>query len=185
MIYVVQVQSKKEDEMVRAISLLSTPEQIEDVFCVKKKRLKKFEGGWHIVVETCFKGYVFVKTNDPRKVLPTLSQIDAFTKLITVGKEETRIFIPLTEHEEKMIYKLINGKNHDIIEISNVKTHDGRITEVIDGPLKEFEKNIIQTNLHARLVTVVDTLIGQDVAFQLGINMIEKFISLDDLDIYY
>ena len=185
MIYVVQVQSRKEDEIVDAISVLSNPNLIEDVFSIKKKRLKKFEGGWHIVVETCFKGYVFVKTDHPRSVLSALSQIDAFTKLISVGREASRIFIPLTLHEEEMLYKLIGGKEHRIIDISDVRTFDGKIVEVLSGPLKDYENNIIKTNFHGRLVTIVDTLIGQDVAFQLGINMKEKYIDLENLDLYY
>ena len=176
MYYVIQVKTGKEQKAIDDILKNKPDDASFDVFAPYRKSLRKFKGEMKEVVERCFPGYVFVETNDAKKLFFELYWIPGFTKLL--GREaDTYNFVPLDQDESRMIDILYSKNNNRITEISKIEVKEGETIRVLDGPLMGLETQIKKVNLHKRTVKVEFTMCGRLVSADVAIDIVTNIIN--------
>ena len=176
MYYVIQVKTGKEQKAIDDIMKNKPDDASFDVFAPYRKSLRKYKGVMKEVIERCFPGYVFVETNDAKRLFFELYWIPGYTRLL--GREaDTYNFVPLDKDEARMIDILYSANNNRITEISNIEVKEGQTIKVLDGPLVGLETQIKKVNLHKRTVTVEFMMCGRLVESQIGINIITDIIN--------
>lgn len=171
MYYVIQVQTRHEEEIIDMIKKLVSKEILLDIFSPSVEVNKKYKDGWRKVTRKCFPGYVFVNTNNPAELFKELYPVPAFTKLLGVGKTGERSFIPLSSDEAYSLEALA-GKEHNV-GISDIRLEQGKIVEVLSGPLKGKTGEIIKVNLHKRICVILMDMAGRKCEVTLGINIVK------------
>ena len=173
MYYVVQVRTGKEAKAIEDIRANSSNPAGIDVFTPFRREVRKYKGEYKTVVVPCFPGYVFVETDDPKKLFYDLHRIEDFTRLL--GREgHSYHFMHLSEDEERVIDILYGRDSQRVTDISNIEIIEGSKIRVLDGPLYNMEGKVIKVNLHKRKVTVEITLCTRSIFVDLGINIITK-----------
>ena len=173
MYYVIQVKTGKEQQAIEDIMKYKSDQSDFDVFAPYRKALRKYHGEFKEVIERSFPGYVFVETNDAKKLFFDLYWVPGYTRLL--GREGlTYNFVPLSEEEARMIDILYNANYGRITEISNIEVQEGDKILVLDGPLAGLKSQIVKVNLHKRYVVVQFPLCGRSVEARIGINIISK-----------
>lgn len=176
MYYVIQVRTGKEQDAINDIMKNKPDDASFDVFAPYRKSLKKYRGVMKEVVERCFPGYVFVETDDVKRLFFELYWIPGFTKLL--GREgDTYNFVPLNKDESRMIDILYSKNTDRITEISNIEVKEGEMIRVLDGPLFGHETQILKVNLHKRTVTIGFMMCGRLQKAQVAINIITNVLN--------
>ena len=166
--YVIQTLSGEEDRTAGMIKKMVSPEFVKECFVPKRERVKKFQGYWNKVEEVLFRGYAFVVSERPKELYEELKRIPALTKVL--GREGDS-FMALDEKEESMVKELGN-KDHKTL-LSRIKVGEQRTIRIIDGPLKNYEGNIVKVNLHRREAVDQVDFMGRAVELYMGIEMVE------------
>ena len=174
MYYVIQVQTGKEEKVIEDIRRYKKHEETFDVFSPSMKQLRKYKDGWKEVTVKCFPGYLFVETDDVKKLFEDLYWIEGFTKLLGKERGSDNNFLPLNEDESRVIDILYSEESGRTTEISDIVVEEGDHIRVVSGPLMGFEGQIVKKNLHKRQVTVKISLAGRGVEANLGTNIITK-----------
>ena len=144
MYYVVQVKTGKEQETIDNIKRQRKNQSDFDVFAPYRKSLRKYHGEMKEIKERCFPGYIFVETDDAKKLFFELYWVPGFTKLL--GREGlTYNFLPLDEEESRMVDILYNANSNRTTEISNVEVQEGDKIVILDGPLTGIQSQIKKT----------------------------------------
>ena len=173
MYYVIQVKTGKEQQAIDDIKKYKSQEADFDVFAPYRKELRKYKSVFKEVTVRCFPGYLFVETDDAKKLFFDLYWVPGFTKLL--GREGlTYNFVPLDEDESRMIDILYNAGSGRTTPISDIEVVEGEKIRIVTGPLMGIESTIKKVNLHKRLVTVEFMLCNRKVEAQVGINIITK-----------
>ena len=173
MYYVIQVKTGKEQQAIDDIKIYKSQEADFDVFAPYRKELRKYKSVFKEVTVRCFPGYLFVETDDAKKLFFDLYWVPGFTKLL--GREGlTYNFVPLDEDESRMIDILYNAGSGRTTPISDIEVVKGEKIRIVTGPLMGIESTIKKVNLHKRLVTVEFMLCNRKVEAQVGINIITK-----------
>lgn len=176
MYYVIQVKTGKEQQAIEDILKNKPDDASFDVFSPYRKSFRKYKGVMREVVERCFPGYIFVETNDVKRLFKQLYFTPGFQRLL--GREaETENFVPLDKDESRMIDILYSVNNNRITEISNIEVKEGEMIRVLDGPLVGLETQIKKVNLHKRTVLVEFMMCGRLVTAPIGINIITNIIN--------
>ena len=176
MYYVIQVKTGKEQQAIEDILKNKPDDASFDVFSPYRKSFRKYKGVMKEVVERCFPGYIFVETNDVKRLFRQLYFTPGFQRLL--GREaETENFVPLDKDESRMIDILYSANNNRITEISNIEVKEGEMIRVLDGPLVGLETQIKKVNLHKRTVLVEFMMCGRLVTAPIGINIITNIIN--------
>ena len=176
MYYVIQVKTGKEQQAIEDILKNKPDDASFDVFSPYRKSFRKYKGVMREVVERCFPGYIFVETNDVKRLFKQLYFTPGFQRLL--GREaETENFVPLDKDESRMIDILYSANNNRITEISNIEVREGEMIRVLDGPLMGLETQIKKVNLHKRTVLVEFMMCGRLVTAPIGINIITNIIN--------
>ncbi len=176
MYYVIQVKTGKEQQAIDDILKNKPDDASFDVFAPYRKSLRKYKGVMKEVVERCFPGYIFVETNDVKRLFRQLYFTPGFQRLL--GREaETENFVPLDKDESRMIDILYSANNNRITEISNIEVREGEMIRVLDGPLTGLETQIKKVDLHKRTVLVEYMMCGRLVTSPVGINIITNIIN--------
>ncbi len=171
MYFVINTMSRLEEEMMSKIKRSLDNKIISDIFIVKRKRLRKKDGNWKEYEEKLFPGYIFVETEDPKKIASEIRNIDGFKKLVGMGEIGHMNYIPLTLDEENMINDLI-GKEKKTIGISTISIEEGKSVKIISGPLVGYEGKVLKYDLHKRVALVSIPFAGRETTIQLGIDVI-------------
>lgn len=176
MYYVIQVKTGKESKAIEDILKNKPDDASFDVFAPYRKTIRKFKGVEKEIIERCFPGYIFVETDDAKKLFFELYWIPGYTKLL--GREaDTYNFVPLDQDESRMIDILYNKNNNRITEISNIEVKEGETIRVLDGPLMGLETQIKKVNLHKRTVTIEYSMCGRLVTSNISIRIITNIIN--------
>lgn len=176
MYYVIQVKTGKESKAIEDILKNKPDDASFDVFAPYRKTIRKFKGVEKEIIERCFPGYVFVETDDAKKLFFELYWIPGYTKLL--GREaDTYNFVPLDQDEARMIDILYSKNNNRVTEISNIEVKEGETIRVLDGPLMGLETQIKKVNLHKRTVTIEYSMCGRLVTSNISIRIITNIIN--------
>lgn len=176
MYYVIHVRTGKEQDAINDIMKNKPDDASFDVFAPYRKSLRKYKGVMKEVVERCFPGYVFVETDDVKRLFFELYWIPGYTRLL--GRDgDTYNFVPLDKDESRMIDILYSKNNDRITEISNIEVREGEMIRVLDGPLFGLETQIKKVNLHKRTVTINFMMCGRVQSADLAINIITNVLN--------
>ncbi len=167
--YVIQTFIGQEEKTADMIRKMVISDFIEDCFVLKREKLKKFHGRWNKVEEVLFQGYVFVISGKPKELYEELKQVPKLTKVL--GREKD-YFGELGESERRII-ESIDNQNHKTA-LSKVVVGEGKWIQVIGGPLKGYEGNIVKMNLHKREVEVEVEFMGRKMELKMGIEMVSR-----------
>lgn len=176
MYYVIHVRTGKEQDAINDIMKNKPDDASFDVFAPYRKSLRKYKGVMKEVVERCFPSYVFVETDDVKRLFFELYWIPGYTRLL--GRDgDTYNFVPLDKDESRMIDILYSKNNDRITEISNIEVREGEMIRVLDGPLFGLETQIKKVNLHKRTVTINFMMCGRVQSADLAINIITNVLN--------
>ena len=176
MYYVIHVRTGKEQDAINDIMKNKPDDASFDVFAPYRKSLRKYKGVMKEVVERCFPSYVFVETDDVKRLFFELYWIPGYTRLL-VRDGDTYNFVPLDKDESRMIDILYSKNNDRITEISNIEVREGEMIRVLDGPLFGLETQIKKVNLHKRTVTINFMMCGRVQSADLAINIITNVLN--------
>lgn len=175
MYYVIQVKSGNEDKVIEEIAKQNRKAIVFDAFAPRRKTKRKYKEGWKEVEERCFPGYVFVETNEAKKLFKDLYWIPEFTRLLgQEGKSDN--FAPLSEEEARMVDILYGKRSNRVTDISRIEIQEGDKVRILDGPLRDLETRIKKVNLHKRKVTVELTICNQPFDVEVGIEIITPVV---------
>ena len=173
MYYVVQVRTGNEEKVMKDIRANSTDPDGIDVFTPFRCEMRKYKGEYKLVTLPCFPGYVFVETNDPKKLFYDLYRIEDFTRLL--GREGTSYhFVHLSQEEERIINILYGKENNRTTVLSDIEVVEGDKIRVLSGPLYNMEGLVTKVDLHKRKVWVKFTFCERDTEISMGINIVTK-----------
>ena len=173
MYYVIQVQTGQEKKIIEDMKRHMKDVSYFDVFSPSRKTLRKYQGEFKEVNERCFPGYVFVETDDVKKLFFDLYWVPGYTRIL--GREGlTYHFVPLNEEESRMIDILYNASSNRVTPISNIEVKEGDEIMIVDGPLLGVRSKIVKVNLHKRYALVELNLFSQRILTKVGINIITK-----------
>ena len=166
--YVIQTQTGGEEKLVNLIDKMVPKEQYEECFCMNRECVRKTDKGYEIFLRPLFPAYIFVVTNDPRRLFFELKRIPRLTKLL--GDEKNTFFSVSGEEEEFL--KNVQNEDH-IVRRSLVEVDcEGTIVKA-DGAVGVYLRNIIRQRLRKRYVCVEQEFLGEKRKIYLGIKLKE------------
>ena len=172
MYYVIQVKTGNEDKTIEEIQRFNTNTSSDfEIFTPSRQMLRKIKGEYKTVTERCFPGYIFVKTDDPKKLFYDLYWVPEFTKLLGREDKSTYFFNPLREEEERMIDILYRKEDDRSTAISDIEVQEGDKIRILNGPLRDMEGFIKKTNFHKRKVIIEIPLFNRMVEVSVGIKV--------------
>lgn len=173
MYYVIQVKTGKEDQTMKDILKFASSDPYFEVFSPYRKTLRKYNGVYKEVKERCFPGYLFVETDDIKRLFYDLYEVPGFTKIL--GREGTSMhFESLSEEESRMVDILYNANAERTTEISDITIEEGDKIRILSGPLKDLDAKVKKVDLHKRKITVIVPFFKRDVEVKVGINIVMK-----------
>lgn len=169
--YVIQTETGREEEILRLVRRSLDKKLCSRYMILKAEWPKRSGGQWVLLRKVMFPGYIFVETEEAEELFFQLKQVPKLTKILGNGKFE---FVPLAE-EEILFLKKISGNTEQEIQMlredgreesenrekdcfvirpSEIAVNQDGTIDVIRGPLKAFEKEILRINLHKRYAVV-------------------------------
>lgn len=106
--------------------------------------MRKYEGSWHIEQRLMFPDYVFLESEDEKRLSEELEQYRPF--LTALGENNT--LVPVCREEEEFLRGLCDESYHS--RMSKGYIRDGN-TYVTEGPLQGKERQIRRIDRHKRL----------------------------------
>jgi len=176
MYFVIHTTRGQEEELIRKIKRRKESSCFEDVFIIKRDLKKKFNGKWNDVTERLFPGYIFVETEEPKKMHLLLNEIEGYSKVVGFKDDEIIHYIPLSEVEEDFIKGLAGKENDYTIGVSEIEVLEGKKIRVISGPLLGQEGIVKKVNLHKRVAEVEIIFLNQPVMIEFGIDICKGLI---------
>lgn len=167
--YVIQTLGGKEEETADMIRKTVSSYYMKECFIPKRERLKKYHGIWNKEEEILFKGYVFTESTRPEELYQKLKKIPRMTKVL--GREE-QYFFALNQEEEELVRGIGDEKHRT--SISKIEVEEGKKIRVIEGPLKEYVRDVVKVNLHKREVVVRVEFMGRLMELKMGVEMIRE-----------
>lgn len=166
--YVIQTLGGEEERTADMIRRTISSHCLEECFVPKRERMKKFHGGWNKVEEILFHGYVFAVSDRPNELYQELKGIPRMTKVL--GREE-ECFFSLNKEDEELVGKIGNREHKTVI--SRIAVEEGKKIRIVDGPLKDYAKDVVKVNLHKREVVVKVEFMEKPTELKMGIEMVE------------
>ena len=173
MIYIVEVFSGEEFNILNRIKNELDDSIILDSYVPMKVIKKKYLGEWHNDLFIAFPGYIFIESSDGVKLYYEIKKLYTFIKLLGVSKNKKEVESLSTE-EEEFIYHLLGKDSKYIINSSDALIKENKIVEVLSGPLKGFEGKISRVNLHKRTATILVNIMNREIEMELSINLIRE-----------
>ena len=139
MYYVLQVAPGTETKTETHISNILSQDLYGECFHPTRHMRKKFHGSWKDIHEKLLPGYVFITTDDIRKLYIELQKIPMLTKLL--GKED-EYYAQLKGRDAEWLERLMDrngsggeaGQQHEV-SLSQVSVDEGSGVRVVSGRL--------------------------------------------------
>ncbi len=163
--YIIQVMTGYEEKIMKECELLTDVN--EEVFIPSIVFEKKVRGEEEETIKPMFPGYIFFETGDVEDLFYRLKKVVGLTRILRTGDD----FTPLPDGEADVIKRL--GGDAHLVELSvGYKTGDRvRITE---GPLKEFEGEIVRIDRRKRTATIRVGLLGEEREIKVGLKVLNN-----------
>ncbi len=164
MLYLLSCQEQEEQSIVSFCKEHLSQRAIQDVFLLTYGRMRRYERTWHLERKILFPSYVFLETEDSKRLSVELREYSNFAKQVD-------LLIPVNREEEILLRELYGKKRH--LGISRGVIHKG-ITKVIEGPLVGMEDRICKIDRHKRLARIAANIKNPHY-IQVGLEITEKF----------
>ena len=186
MYYVLQVAPGEEIKTEVHIMAILPDNLYGECFHLTRHMKKRFHGRWVDVQEKLLPGYVFITTENVRKLFLELKKVPMFTGI--VGRDGWN-FVAMQDSDvewlEKIrkrgIYSIAENKNIDNVDapwyevgLSQVSVEEGNQIRIVSGPLKGIEGMVKKIHLHKRIAEVEIPFMKQKTAIFLGVELVEK-----------
>ncbi len=182
MIYVLQVRSGTESEVVTFMDETVEKGIYDDAYYPTRVMQKKYRGKWTEVKEKLIPGYVFVETTDPSGLYMQLKKVPRLTKLLGREDEGNAGIQKLSERDERWLLKMMGGREGQYMDpklrgevgLTLVSVDDENKVHILEGPLQGLEGNILRYNLHRRYADVEMEFMGQRTVLHMGIVITDR-----------
>ncbi len=87
-----------------------------------------------------------------------------------LGREEGW-FSGLGKQEEDFVRGI--GDERHKTSISKITVHEGKRIRVVDGPLKDYEGDVVKVDLHRKEAAVKIEFMGRKLELKMGIEMVD------------
>lgn len=165
--YVIQVRTGTEEEIQRQCEKIIDKSILERSFIPKYEQERKYQGKWHTELKVLFPGYVFLVSEDMRKLFFELKRVIGLTKLLGTGET----IVPLTGEEASFLLRL--GGEEQTVEMSEGIIENDRVI-VTSGPLRGNEALIKKIDRHKRKAWLEIEMFGRTVEMQVGLEVVGK-----------
>ena len=178
--YVIQISPGMEDKTETMIREMITGEVCNCCFHPIRHVRKKFHGQWVDRHEKLLPGYVFIISNNIRRLSQELKKVPVLTKLL--GREGD-LFVPLSPGEVEWMRQIMDGWPDENstgigtaqeVKLSQVKVTKNDMVEILSGPLKNMEGRIKKIHLHKRIAEVEVDFMGRKAVIHLGVELVGK-----------
>lgn len=177
MYYVIQVASGTEDKVEEQIRIIVEKGMYGKCFHPMRHMKKKFRGKWTEVHEKLLPGYVFITSDQVRKLYLELKRVPTVTKLL--GKDG-EYFTTLSDQEADWLERITDSSDDRMeVPISQISVSENDVVTILSGPLKNVEGQIKKINLHRRIAEVEVDFMNRKTVIHLGIEMVERKKEID------
>ena len=168
--YVLHTYSGYEDAVAKAlkqrVESLAMEDKIFNVLVPKEKKIKIKNGKRRAVEEKIYPGYVLVEmvvTDDSWYIVRNTPNVTGF-----VGAGTTPV--PISKEEIENLKKRIAGEEPQY----KIEVKLGDLVKIIDGPFKDFEGKVSETDEERGKVKVLINMFGRDTPVELDSLQIKK-----------
>lgn len=166
--YVIQTSTGEEEELITMIERIVPKGYYEECFCIRRERFRKIGGRYEIDLYPLFPAYVFVVTENPKRMFLELKRVPKLTKLLSDQQDS---FFCVDEDEE-MFLKSVQDEKH-VVRRSLVEVDaEGRIIGA-EGPVGVYFDRIVKQRLRKRYVWIEQEFLGRKRKVYLGIRLKE------------
>lgn len=166
--YVIQVKSGEERRVKALIEKIVGPELVEECFVPTFLARKRYSDEVRLVERRLIPGYLYVTCDDAVAVSRALSEVPAFTRLLS----QDGSFIPLEKADMAWIERLT--RPHDrVIAMSTGVIKSDRVI-VHDGPLRGLEGLIRRIDRHKRLAFLEVRILGRVKTICVGLEIVRR-----------
>ena len=138
----------------------------EECFCIRRERFRKIGGRDEIDLYPLFPAYVFVVTENPKRMFLELKRVPKLTKLLSDQQDS---FFCVDEDEE-MFLKSVQDEKH-VVRRSLVEVDaEGRIIGA-EGPVGVYFDRIVKQRLRKRYVWIEQEFLGRKEKFIWGFGL--------------
>lgn len=166
--YAIQTITGNEEQTAESIRKLVDGEIYDACFLLKREAVWRIQGACRVHVERLFPGYVFVSTENPKKVYRQLKQIFCYTKML--GKEGENFF-PISAEEEEFLKTLLNGDEEYTVRLSFVEVDEQGNIIACGEPLQRYLNKIVKKRIRLRYVVIRVHLFGRDREILMGLRL--------------
>lgn len=166
--YVLQTMTGKEEELVRMIKKIVSPDLYTDCFIAYYERVWRKQQQSIVHVERLFPGYAFIIADDPAEVFLQLKRVPAMSKMIADGEFT---FLPIEQEEEIFLENLL--RDGHIVRLSYVATDGRGHAYRVSGPLEAYTSQVVRYQFKKRYVIIRLKLLGVEKTVALGIILNE------------
>ena len=165
--YVLQTKSGEEHDIKLLLDNMAEKGVYKDSFIPLYEEVRRKEDKCQIIFRRMFPGYIFIETDEPEKLIPTLKKVPEFTRILgTEDEEGKKIFIPVGKEDEEFLRTIIED---GIMHVSFVEvTKNNRITDVV-GPLSRYRNRITKLRLRNREAMVEVNAFGKERRIRFGL----------------
>ncbi|MCM1218368.1 MAG: antiterminator LoaP [Lachnospiraceae bacterium] len=165
--YVLQVMSGREADLQQLFSLYFDQELLQDCFCPTYEVSYKKNGTRKMVQRRLFPGYLFLVTEDIRKVEWQLKGIPDLTKILKVDRE----YIPLTEAEQTFMEQHLSREH--VLPMSR-GYQIGEEIRITEGAFAGYQGRLKAVDRHNRYGVISLEMFGRNVDMQFGLEVVGK-----------
>ncbi len=166
--YVLQTMTGKEEELIRMIKRILSPELYTDCFIAYYERVWRKQQQSIVHVERLFPGYAFIVSEQPEEVFLQLKHVPAMSKMMADGEFT---FLPLDSEEEAFLQDML-GHDH-IVRLSYVATDGRGHVYRASGPLEAYMPQVVRFQFKKRYAIIRLKLLGMEKTVALGIILNE------------
>lgn len=164
--YVIQTHMGEEEELITMIKQIIPEEYYEECFSIRRERFRKVGGEYGIDLYPLFPAYVFVETEDPKRMFLELKRVPKLTKLLS--DQQDSFFC--VEKNEEIFLRSVQDEEH-VVRRSLVEVDgDGQIVWA-DGPVGVYFGQIVKQRLRKRYVWIEQEFLGRKRKVYLGIKL--------------
>lgn len=166
--YALQVKCGQEEALCQQIQKKKGME-LEDCFFLKRERKKKFGGTFHTIQELVLPGYLFLITKKEKEISQWLQYTPEFQPFLEKESNTSVQLFPLNEQEVNFINHW--GDSRHLSKISKIQIKEEKQIKIMEGNLKDYEKQIIKINLHQRTAIIQTMFLGEQRAIYMGFEI--------------
>lgn len=171
--YAIQTITGNEEETIRTIRKIVSPEICTDCFLLKREAVWRIQGGCKVHTERLFPGYVFASTECAEEFYRQLKMVPQFTRIL--GKNGME-FQPVSLEEEQFLKRLLNGDQECTVRLSLVEVNDKGDIIACGEPLKGYLNYVVKKRIRLRYVVIRIWLLGRERDIFLGIRMEDDYL---------